>query len=294
MRFQHGGHVCYILGMMQRAKSDGMPVYSDSHCHLLDTAFDADREAAVERAKSAGLVLLVETACRPADWEPALLFARRHQVLMRVCLGVHPQDCGDCSPAALNNLADMLRDPLAAGLGEIGLDYAYNDFPRDRQMEVFSAQLELAVKCGKPIVLHCRNSSAPQAPHDAYADLFACLRAHWSPPSGERFTGILHCFNGSAEDAVRAANLGLLLGVNGSITYPKNSVLRGIAAEHRARVVLETDCPYLPPQTCRGRRNEPSKIPEICAALAAHCGVPPADIAASSLSNCAEVFALLV
>lgn len=294
MRFQPGVKVCYILVYMIPSRTGSPPVYGDSHCHLLDSAFDGDREAAVERARSAGLGLLVETACRRADWEAALLFAARHRDIMRVCLGIHPEDCAEYSPAALAELADMLNNPLAVGLGEIGLDYAWDDVPRERQLEVFAGMLGLASGCGRPIVLHCRGARNPGHPHDAYADLFSCLRSGWKPPAGRRLTGILHCFSGTAEDAESAASLGLLLGVNGSITYPKNSALRETAARHRARVVFETDCPYLPPQSCRGRRNEPSRIPEICAAFSSHCGIPPGELAASAMANCAEVFSLLV
>jgi len=258
-------------------------VYSDSHAHLSDEAFSSDREAVISRAISAGVELIVEVGCEVSAWESALSLCRSRPENFVCALGLHPHNCGELNAANLAALKKLLPEPQVIAVGEIGLDYARSTFPRQKQLEVLAELLKLASSAGKPVIFHCRSSFDGKL--NAYADLFASIKTCWTPPSG-KFSGILHCFSGDGADAGSAAEAGLLLGVNGTVTYPKNDGLREIFRRAGAgRLVLETDCPYLPPQSARGKRNEPSAIPEICRALAETLGIAPEAAAETSFQN---------
>src|SRR5207244_1666461 len=149
-------------------------------------------------------------------------------------------------------------------VGEIGLDYYRDLSPRPAQARVLRAQLALAGEVGKPVLLHCR---------EAHADLLAALEAEGSPAVG----GIMHCFSGDLAVARRCLDLGLLISIAGPVTYPNArrlaEVVRTLGLD---RLVLETDCPYLPPQPWRGKRNEPAYLPVTAARVAELTGVAPA------------------
>ncbi|MFA5161550.1 MAG: TatD family hydrolase [Elusimicrobiales bacterium] len=259
----------------------------DSHAHLCNEAFSEDREDALSRARAAGVRLVVEIACGPGEWDAAAAFSERHGGFVFHALGFHPHECGSVSDESMARLERLL--PGACALGEIGLDYARSQQPRARQLEVLERMLELGGRLGLPLVLHCRNGADASA--NAYADMLDMLEA--SPRAAGKVAGIAHCFSGSPQDARRLMDMGFLLGVNGTLTYPKNSELRGIlGAAGPGRLVLETDCPYLPPQSRRGKRSEPADLPEICGALARIIGLTPEETARAAFDNCLAVFGL--
>lgn len=267
--------------------------YCDSHAHLCDTAFDADRAAVISRAFGLGVELIFETPCVPSDWEPALALCAAHPGKVYAVCGIHPQDCDKATPENLDRLTALLANPVVRGLGEIGLDYARYNQGFELQLETLAAILRRTAEAAKPLVLHCRNPFDGTAQRNAYQEMFAVLRKHWTPHFNGRFSGILHCFSGDADDARAARDMGLLLGVNGTISYPKNSALREIIKSVGiGGCVLETDCPYLPPQAERGKRNDPSKIPVICASAAALFDLLPEKTAQATTANALEVFAV--
>ena len=161
-------------------------------------------------------------------------------------------------------------------VGEIGLDYFYEDSsPRVLQQEILEKQLELAQDIKKPIILHCRKGKDPQD-YSAYEDMFFALKKY--NLSG----GVLHCFSGRKEDAYRALDMGFYLGINGIIGYKKNDDIRQIIKQVGLKyLMLETDCPYLPPQSKRGQRNSPVNIPEIAQNLA--------DVLGKSINEIADI-----
>jgi TatD DNase family protein len=200
---------------------------------------------------------------------------------------MHPILAGEFNPEDLSVLKKYVQMPQVRAVGEIGLDYFYKDSSSKQvQNEVFEAMLNLADEVKKPIVLHCRKGKE-EADFSAYGDLFASLK------TVSLNGGIMHCFSGRYEDAVKTLDLGFLIGVTGIIGYKKNNDLREtfkkVGLKH---LVVETDCPYLPPQSKRGKRNDPSNIPEIAADLAAAVGENLAKTADITTQNTMRVFKL--
>ncbi|HOX21883.1 MAG TPA: TatD family hydrolase [Elusimicrobiales bacterium] len=267
--------------------------FAETHSHLCDGSFDADRPAVLKAAADAGAQFLVEIACAPADWPKAEALANGNPGFVYCAFGVHPQDCHLLDAQALAGLEKFLGQPCARALGEIGFDYARCDNSPEKQREAFDVLCALANKTGLPLVLHCRNPFEGNAKQDAYADLFGALKSVWKPQFGKPFTGVLHCFSGEAKDASAALDLGLALGVNGTVTYPKNGPLREIFKKTGLqKLVLETDCPYLPPQSRRGKRNEPSYVPETAQALAAVFGCSVEEVLETTLQNSRSLFGI--
>lgn len=251
-------------------------MFIDSHAHINDEAFDTDRKDVIEKSLLAGVKNIVEIACEEPEWQQAAsLCAKYPQVFCAVC-GIHPIYASARTEEQIKKLKEFLKNPVFRAVGEIGLDYAWlNSSTEIEQQNVFEEMLALAKETNKKVVLHCRKTNEPND-FKAYEDLFAIIKNH------DAQGGIFHCFSARYEDAKRALDRGFLLGLNGVISYKKNNELREIikkiGIEH---FVLETDCPYLPPQTKRGQRNSPQNIPEIAEFLAGLLNI--------SLETCAEI-----
>jgi TatD DNase family protein len=258
--------------------------FFDTHVHLGDAQFDADREDAISRAAESGVERLVEIADHPDEWGRALALARAHPGRLRASLGLHPYYADRFDDSFLPRLkAALAAAPEAVAIGEIGLDYAKAEVPAEVQRRAFAALLAAGRDWDVPVVIHCR---------DAYADLVPMLRDAFPKPSRDRrFHGVVHCFSGTPEEAEACAALGFALGADGPVTYKKNDALReAFRRVGPGATVLETDCPYLPPQSSRGKRNEPRAIPEIAAKLAEVWAVPLAEAARLTSANAAELY----
>ena len=243
----------------------------DTHAHLHDPAFADDRAAVLARARAAGVARLLTIGTDPETSRAAIALAAEHADVY-AAVGIHPHDAAQADAAALETIATLARAPKVVAIGEIGLDYYRNLSPPEAQARVLRAQLALARATGKPILLHCR---------DAHGDLLAALEA-----DGLGGGGIMHCFSGDLDVARRCVGLGLLISVAGPVTYPNArrlpEVVRAVGLD---RLVVETDCPYLPPQPWRGQRNEPAYLPVTAARLAELCGVTPTVAAARTTAN---------
>jgi TatD DNase family protein len=247
------------------------PAWVDTHVHLGDAAFDADRDAVIARAASCGVQRLVEIADHPDEWDRAVAIARAHSDRVRCSLGLHPYYADRFDDAFLSRLkAALAAAPEAVAIGEIGLDYAKSPISAEVQRRAFAALLAAGRDWNVPLVIHCR---------DAYADLVPMLRdAFPRRPQDRRFWGVVHCFSGAPDEARACAALGFALGADGPVTYKKNDSLR------------ETDCPYLPPQSCRGKRNEPVAVAEIAAKLAEVWSLPVDEVARRTTANANELY----
>ncbi|MBI3288223.1 MAG: TatD family hydrolase [Elusimicrobia bacterium] len=258
--------------------------FTDTHAHLGDPQFDADRDLVFERAAAAGVGRVVEIADHPDEWPRAIAIARARPDRARCSLGLHPYYADRFDGGFLGRLRLALDGaPEAVAIGEIGLDYAKTPILPAVQKTAFTAILRAGRDWDVPLVIHCR---------DAYHDLVPILAESFprAPASG-RFWGVVHCFTGSPDDAAACAALGFALGADGPITYKKNDLLR--EAFRRAgpnAAVLETDCPYLPPQSSRGKRNEPAAIAEIAAKLAEVWGLPLDEVARRTSANAAALY----
>jgi TatD DNase family protein len=241
----------------------------DSHCHLDDPRFDPDREAVLERARAAGLTLaLAIDAVGLAESVPWLY----------ATAGVHPHEAAGADRTALEAMERRAQHPKVLAVGEIGLDYHYEHSPRSVQRDVFAAQLAIARRAAKPVVIHTR---------EAWADTVSILRAEWDG------TGVMHCFSGTWEAAVAALDLGFYLSLAGILTFPKAASLRETAAKLPLdRLLIETDAPYLAPVPHRGKRNEPAYVVHTAQALAEARRTPLEEVVAQTTANFARLFQL--
>ena len=247
----------------------------DTHCHLDSKEFDADRDDTIRRALDAGVsrMVAIGTGNGPPDLEAGVRLADRH-ACMYSTVGVHPHDAAKASDADFENLASLLKHPKVVALGEIGLDYHYDFAPRERQHEVFREQMRIAAEARKPIVIHTR---------EAWPDTFELLEKHWKPTG---IGGIMHCFSGGPEEALRALELGFYLSFGGIVTYPKAIEVQEAARMAPIdRILVETDAPYLAPVPRRGKRNEPALMLYTVEKLATLRGQTPEEIAAATTDN---------
>ncbi len=244
----------------------------DSHVHLDDPIFEADREAVIERALAAGVerMMAIGTGSGPPDLETAIRQAERCPFMLAT-IGVHPHDASKATAETFERLRDLAAHPKVAAIGEIGLDYHYDFSPRDVQRAVFLKQLEIAAEAGKPIVIHTR---------EAWPDTMALLLECWHGP------GIMHCFTGDPKQAQEALDLGFHLAFGGVLTFPKADTVREAARiTPEDRLLVETDCPYLAPAPHRGRRNEPAFVVEVARRLAEVRGSTLDEIAGQTTRN---------
>jgi TatD DNase family protein len=266
----------------------------ETHCHLNDEAFNSDRDAVIEKSFKSGISKLVEIACSADEWEPAVALCSRYPSKIYACFGIHPGYSEELCPENLAKLEQYLKKSVSKGIGEIGLDYFWDAAKKEQQNLLIEAMIGLSNRMGLVSVFHARNGKDAKK-DNAYSDLAAMLKHKWTyAPKGKKFRGILHCFSGGYEDAVAALDLGLALGVNGTFTYKKNDELRAIVNKAGLEnIVSETDCPYLPPKSACGQRNDPAYIPEIAGAVAVYLGVPAGRAADVTTANAMEIFGVL-
>ncbi|HLK65847.1 MAG TPA: TatD family hydrolase [Bryobacteraceae bacterium] len=253
----------------------------DSHCHLDDSKFDADREQVIERALAAGIerLMAIGTGDGPPDLRTAVRQAEQYPFIFAT-IGVHPHDASKATPETFDGLRDLTTHPKVLAIGEIGLDYHYDFSPRDVQRAVFEQQIEIAAESGKPIVIHTR---------EAWEDTISILRTRWQGG------GIMHCFTGDEAQAREALDLGFHLSFGGVVTFPKAEAVRQAARiTPDQRLLVETDCPYLAPVPHRGKRNEPAFVVETVKRLADVRGSTPEAIAALTTANFDRLFAARV
>jgi TatD DNase family protein len=251
----------------------------DTHCHLQDRQFEADRDEVVARAHGAGVGAMITVGEDLDDSVKAIAAAERYDLL--VAAGIHPHEAKNAPRDVGSGLRALLRNQRVVAVGETGLDYYYDHSPRDAQARVLRAQLRVARETEFPVVFHQR---------DAFDDFTAILREEWQP--GMR--GIVHCFTGTAEQArTYVEEFGLLLGIGGVVTFPKaQSLCDAVRAVGAGKIVLETDCPYLAPVPMRGKRNEPSFVRHTAARVSELLDLSLAELIAQTDSNAVTFFGL--
>jgi len=207
-------------------------------------------------------------------------FAERHDWIYAAA-GLHPHEARHASEAHYAELERLAGHPRVIAWGEIGLDYHYDHSPRESQMQVFRRQLEMARAAAKPVVIHCR---------EAWPDCLEILERGWRS-SG--LGGIFHCFTGTLAEARRGIEMGFLVSFAGNVTYPKALNLREVARGlPLSNLLIETDCPYLAPQTVRGKRNEPANVAEVARTIANVRDLPADEVAAATSANFIKFFGL--
>jgi TatD DNase family protein len=254
----------------------------DSHAHIDFPQFAEDREAMLERARSAGVntILAIGTGPGPEKLDAGIPFAEAHDWIYTT-VGIHPHEAKEVTPAHLNTLARLAQHPKVIAWGEIGLDYFYDHSPRELQQRVFRDQMELAHAAKLPIIIHCR---------DAWTDCLNILEESWKPTG---LGGILHCFTSTIQDARRGLDMGFLVSFTGNLTYPKAQNIRDVAKDlPLENILIETDSPYLSPQAFRGKRNEPAYVAEVAKGLANVRNLGTEETAATTTANFRRFFHL--
>ncbi len=262
--------------------NDSMTQFLDSHAHLDDSDFNVDRAAVIARARAAGLryLLAVGGGTGPDNLEAPLALAESHDWIYAT-VGVHPHDAKHFTEHHAEQICRLAQQPRVVGIGEIGLDYHYDNSPRDIQKLVLIRQMELARGARLPIIIHCR---------EAWPDLAEITQAHWKS-SG--LGGILHCFSGSRQDAMKFLDWGFQVSFAGNVTYKKAEDLREVAREIPLdRLLIETDCPYLAPVPYRGKRNEPAFVIEVARTLATLLHLSPEELGEIVVRNFERFFGL--
>lgn len=263
----------------------------DSHCHLYMEEFADDASDALARAAEAGVRRAMLIGCDEASSREAIACAQnfaQHGVALAATVGVHPHEAGGVKDGLPDSLKALASDDSVRAIGEIGLDYYYDNSPRGVQAEVFERQIAWAREAGLPIVVHLRNAANP-SDGDAASDARAIIRRAGAEECG----GVIHCFSGGIAEARAMLDLGFYISFAGPVTYPKNNELREAAAYAPAdRILCETDSPYLAPQKKRGKRNEPALVRHIYEKIADVRGVSLACLAQKVWQNGAALFRL--
>jgi len=259
-------------------------MFIDSHAHIDGAEFDADREAVIERARDAGVSAILNVGTGDPNsgaFQRAVELAEQHATVY-AAVGVHPHDARLFDRSAeelITKLATQSARVIA--WGEIGLDFHYDNSPRDVQLKVFSRQLQLARELRLPVIIHTR---------EAETETIALLKSEWV---GSGLPGIMHCFSGSLALAQEAMVLGFSISFSGIVTFKKADELREIAKQVPFdRLLIETDCPFLSPVPFRGKRNEPAYVVEVARCLAELRDLSLEEVGRTTTDNFNRLFQL--
>ena len=270
----------------------------NTHSHIYDEAFEADREDVFKRALKAGVEMLLLPNCDEKSIAPMMDFYEKHSENVRVMMGLHPEEVKEDYKEKLtlieeeiprltarndSGLSSSFRpersggEKSLVGIGEIGLDFYWDDTFKNEQIEVLSEQLHWAKELGLPVSIHTRN---------AFHEMFKIL----DHEQDGRLAGVMHCFNGTFDEAKTAISYGFHLGLGGVITYKNCSVKDFLPDIPMEKIVLETDDPYLPPVPYRGQRNEPSYIVKTAEKVAEIYGVTVKEVCIITTENAQRLF----
>ena len=251
----------------------------DTHAHLHFPEFDADRAEMMARARVAGVQRMLTIGTEVPTSRAAIALAEAEPDVW-AAVGVHPHDAAEADAGVLAEIERLAGGPRVVAVGEIGLDFFRDLSPRDVQERVFRHLLGVARRLRKPVVVHCR---------DAHPEVLATLAEERASEVG----GIMHCFSGDVEIARRCLDLGFLVSLAGPVTYPNARALPEVARYVPPdRLVIETDCPFLPPQGYRGKRNEPAYLALTAARVAELRGEPLEDFARRASDNARRLLRL--
>lgn len=266
-----------------------MTTFIDSHCHLdmlpewveglPPEEHDRNIDEAVARAQEAGVRWILNPGVTWAEFPRVKALTERYPNVF-IAAGIHPHDAETWTDGSMERLREMARHPRVVAIGECGLDYYYDNAPREAQQRAFREQIRIAKELGLPLIIHTR---------DAEADTMRILEEEAATH------GVFHCFTGSKELALAGIRQGLSISFSGVVTFKKSEALREVALEVPLdRFLIETDAPYLAPPPYRGKRNEPAYVVKIAETLAEVKGMSVAEIAEHATRNTIQLFKLPV
>ncbi|MBN1850123.1 MAG: TatD family hydrolase [Deltaproteobacteria bacterium] len=251
----------------------------DSHAHLDLKDFQKDLDEVLERAIQEGLSHIITIGIDLESSRKALKLAHQYEFIFS-SIGFHPHDADKMDADQLNQLSRMASDPKVVGWGEIGLDFFKNFSPREKQVDAFNQQLDLAVEHDLPVIIHNR---------DAHQETYETLRKR--KDKGAR--GVIHCFSGDYDLAMRFMDMGYYISIPGTVTYSKASNIQDVAARiPLERMLVETDAPFLAPVPKRGKRNEPAFVIHTAKKIAELRGMDFEEVARQTSENTRKLFGI--
>jgi TatD DNase family protein len=251
----------------------------DTHAHFDDNQFDNDRIEAIERAKQNGVEYILTVSADIASSIENIALTQNHDIFY-AAVGVHPHNVKDLNNNIISALTDFSSYSKVVAIGEIGLDYYYDNAPREVQKVWFSKQISLARNLKLPIIVHDR---------EAHEDTLRILKNEKANEVG----GVLHCYSGSVEMARQVMDMGFLISIAGPVTYKNaNRLLEVVKYVPDDMLLIETDCPYLPPEPYRGKRNESAYVKLIAEKIAEIRGTSFEHIAEITSSNGKRLFGI--
>jgi len=249
----------------------------DSHAHLQFPEFKTDYEDVIKRAQEAGVeYFLIPGTNNDTSWQ-AIEFAKKYDFCY-AAVGIHPHEARRIPDKEMMEFEGWLKDPKVVAVGEIGLDFYRNLASPVEQRQTLINFFTIAMRTKKPIILHVR---------DAYPDMIQILKDHMRQP----VKGLIHCFSGTSQDLEQLVVLGLSISFSATVTYPKTVELReAVKICPLDRILIETDSPYLPPQSKRGKRNEPAYVAETAATIAEIKGISVEELGERTVKNFCSLF----
>jgi TatD DNase family protein len=257
----------------------------DTHAHLDMSHFDVDRDEVIARARDSGVTTIITIGIDLKSNQKAISLAEKYPGVF-AAVGIHPQESKGISNDIMLRIADMCNHSRVVGVGETGLDFFHNNSPRIDQFKALEWHLEMAQLKGLPVIIHSR-----QAQEDMLKELRKWSASYTLPEAKPR--GVIHCFSGDLSTALEYINMGFYISIGGYIGYPSSAQLRetlkGIPQD---RLVVETDCPFLPPQKYRGKRNEPAYTLVTLKVLAEIKQISLSDMAFQTSLNADRIFSI--
>lgn len=252
-------------------------MYFDSHAHLDDRRFDADREEIIDGLAGCGVGLVMNIGCDLTSSLQSVALAHKYPFIY-AAVGSHPDDAANVNEQTLALYRRLAADERVKAIGEIGLDYHYEDPPREIQRPAFRAQLELARELGLPVVVHER---------EAHADAMELIREF------SDVHGVFHCYSGALEQAKELVSRGWYIGFTGVVTFKNARKAVEVASWLPLdRILIETDCPYMAPEPHRGRRNDSRLVPLVAQKIAEIKGLAPETVARATTENACRLFGI--
>ena len=248
-------------------------MYIDTHCHVLNEYYD-DIEMVIIECRNNDIEKIIVNGCDINSNREVLELVNKYDIVYGA-IGFHPTELDDFKEEYFKFLEDNLDNPKIVAVGEIGLDYHYDNTDKEKQVYIFKKQLDIASKYNKPIIVHSR---------DSIQDTYNILKKY-------RLTGSIHCFSGSVEMAREFVKIGYKLGIGGIITYKNAKTIKEVVKDiDLSYILLETDSPYLTPSLYRGEDNSPKYIPIIANEIASIKGISNKEVAVTTTANAEATF----
>lgn len=255
-------------------------MFVDTHAHLTFPEFGIDLPEVIKRAQEANLEAIINIALDDEALKGSLKIAEEYPGYVFNAFGLHPHDASDWKDSIPDQVRTLVKEKKIIAIGETGLDYHYKLSPLEKQQEVFRKFLQLAQELDLPAVIHSREASK---------DTMTIIHEE----NQGKLKGVLHCFAGDMDLAKQALDMGLLISFTGNITFPKAHKVRNAAKEIPLEsIMIETDCPFLAPQTFRGKRNEPAYVIEVAQQIVEIKGLDVNEVAAQTTSNAKKLFGI--